>query len=94
MSKRRGAGGERRGLGKGDQYCTTCLVALTDRLVCAAVSAGQRQPASEREKEKRQNSPKQKIQVEYTTTWLRQTGRRQKRDTGSWILIMAALSSW
>ncbi len=74
MSKRRGAGG--RGGGWEREISTTCLVALTDRLVCAAVSAGQRQSASEREREKRQNSPKQKIQVEYTTTWLRQTGRR------------------
>lgn len=33
--------------GKGDHYRTTCLVALTDRLVCAAVSAGQANTASE-----------------------------------------------
>lgn len=38
--------------GKGDHYRTTCLVALTDRLVCAAVSAGQANTASERASER------------------------------------------
>jgi len=61
MSERRGQG-KRRGLGKGDHYCTTCLVTLTDRLVCAAVSAGHRQPVSERKRDTRARKKRQKVQ--------------------------------
>lgn len=67
MSERRGQG-KRRGLGNGDHYCTTCLVTLTDRLVCAAVSAGHRQPASEKERYKSKKKAEQsKTRV---TSWV------------------------
>jgi len=53
-------------------------VTLTDRLVCAAVSAGHRQPVSERKRDtrarkKKAESPKQELQVECTTICVRQT---------------------
>lgn len=89
MSKRQGQGGEE-GVGKEDHYCTTCLVALTDRLECAAVSAGQRQSASERERYKRGKKRKTVQNKRYKLSaqqhgWDRQEEvRRETQEAGFW----------
>lgn len=68
--------------GKGVHYRTTCLVALTDRLVCAAVSAGQANTASEwaSERERKVRNYKTFQYTKGTCCWLRYKQKEKMRQ--------------